>query len=107
MARERVVISDFVAKVGARVRELRYQRGFSMRKLAELSGCSADGILQIEMGRSACTTRTLGKLAEALSVQPLDILNHDTQTDDVGWMLETMRLEPECIRVVRSRVNSA
>jgi transcriptional regulator with XRE-family HTH domain len=103
MARERVVISDFVAKVGARLRVLRYERGLSLRKLAELAGCSAGGVMQIELGRSAPTTRTLGKLAEALSVQPFDILNYDSETDDLGWMMETMRREPECVRIVRAR----
>lgn len=102
MARERVVISDFVAKVGARVRCLRFERGLSLRKLAELAGCSACGVMQIELGRSAPTTRTLGKLAEALSVQPFDILNYDSETDDLGWMMETMRRDPKCVRIVRA-----
>lgn len=101
MSRERMVISDFVANVGARVRELRYERGLSIRKLAELAGCSADGVMQIELGRTACTTKTLGKLAKALRVEPVDILNYDSQTNDLCWMVETMRRDPKCVHFMR------
>lgn len=106
MPRRRVVISDFVAGVGARVRELRFERKLSIRKLAELSGCSAAGIMEIELGRSALTTRTLGKLATALGVKPADILNHAWETDDVGWLLETMRREAKWVKSLRARVKS-
>lgn len=104
MARDRVVISDFIAKVGARVRDLRFERGLSIRKLAKLAGCSADGVLQIELGRSAFTTKTLRKLATALGVEPVDILNCDAQADDLGWVVEMMRREPGGVGVVRAIV---
>ena len=100
MARNRIVVSDFVAKIGARIRFLRFEQGLSMRKLAELAGCSAESILQFELGRTAMTTRTMRKLARALHVQPFDILNHDTQTDDVGYVVETMRHDASVARVV-------
>lgn len=97
---DRVVKSDFMAKIGARVRVLRYERGFSIRKLADVSGVSAECILQVEMGRSGFTTNTLQKLARALRVEPFDILNHDPQTNDLGWMVEAMRRDPESVRKV-------
>lgn len=97
---QRVVKSDFMAKVGARLRVLRFERGFTIRKLAEVSECSADTILQVELGRTGITTTTLQRLALALRVQPFDILNHDTQTDDVGWMVEMMRRDPESVQRV-------
>ncbi|HRI71515.1 MAG TPA: helix-turn-helix transcriptional regulator [Polyangium sp.] len=97
MARQRVVKSDFMAKIGARVLELRLERGFTLRKLADAADCSVDCIRQIEMGRSGFTTRILQNLAQGLGVKPFDILNHDTQTNDVGWLLEALRRDPESV----------
>jgi transcriptional regulator with XRE-family HTH domain len=104
MARNRIVVSDFVAKIGARIRFLRFERGLSVRKLAELAGCSAESIQQVELGRTAMTTRTMRKLARALHVQPIDILNHDTHTDDLGWFVETMRHDASVGRFVLAKL---
>ena len=102
--RARVVVSDFVAQIGARVRVLRFERGLSIRALAELAGCSPHGIMQIELGYAAMTIGTIHKLALALHVEPFDILNHDTQTDDVGWMIEAMRLDAHVLAFVRAKL---
>jgi transcriptional regulator with XRE-family HTH domain len=104
MGRNRIVVSDFVAKIGARVRFLRFERGLSMIELAELAGCSPDGLMQIELGRHPMTIKTICKLAHALDVRPLDILNHDTQTDDVGWFVETMRNDPQLVRFMMAKL---
>jgi transcriptional regulator with XRE-family HTH domain len=94
----RIVVRDFVAQIGARVRFLRLERGLSQSELAELAGCSASCIMHFELGRRAVTIRILCKLARALDVQPFDILNHDTQTSHVGWFVETMRNDPQLVR---------
>lgn len=90
MARKRIVVSDFMAQLAARLRVLRFERGLSQRQLARLAGCSADSIVRFESGQTAMNARTMRKLALALRVEPFDILNHDTQTSDLGWLLETM-----------------
>lgn len=102
MRRARIIVSDFVAQIGARVRVLRFERGLSIRALAELAGSSPDGIMQIELGRSAMTLGTIDKLSRALRVEPFDILNHDTQTSDVGWLVETMRHDANVLSFVRA-----
>ena len=107
MGRARIVVSDFVAQIGARVRFLRFERGLSMRALAELAGCSPDGLMQIELGRHPMTTKTICKLAHGLHVQPLDLLNCDTQTNDLGWLLETMRHDASVVRLVREKLEPA
>lgn len=107
MGRGRIVISDFVGQIGARVRCLRFERGLSLRTLAELAECSPDGLMQIELGRAAMTIGTMRKLARALDVQPLDILNHDPHTMDLGWFLETMRHNPDLVRFVLVKLDSA
>lgn len=105
MPRRRVIIGDFMAHIGARIRVLRFERGLSMRALAKLSGCSQDCLVQIESGRSSITTRTMRKLAHALQVQPFDILNYDVHNDDVGYLVEKMRHDPAVLEFVRSKAD--
>jgi transcriptional regulator with XRE-family HTH domain len=104
MGPDRIVVSDFVAKIGARVRFLRFERGLSMTALAELAKCSPNGLMQIELGRHPMTVMTMRKLAHALHVRPFDILNHNTQTDDVGWFVETMRHDAKVLSFVRAKL---
>jgi transcriptional regulator with XRE-family HTH domain len=107
MARERIVINEFVAQVGARLRALRLELGWSLRKLGELSGCHFMGIMDIELGRTAMNVKTLRKLARVLGVQPLDLLNHNAEKCDLGWLVETMRHNPSVVRVVGAKVGLA
>ena len=59
--------------VGGRLRELREERGLSMRALARKSGLSANALSMIERGRSSPSVSTLYKLADALEV-PITVL---------------------------------
>lgn len=106
MSRRRKVGSAFVTQVGARVRVLRYERGLTMDALAELSGCSVDGIRQIELGRSTMTIESARKLARALDVQPFDLLNYDPNTSDQTWFVETMRLHPNAVRPMLTKLRA-
>lgn len=54
--------------VGARLRQLRTERGKSMRSLARASGLSTNALSMIERGRTSPSVSTLYKLAEALDV---------------------------------------
>ena len=54
--------------VGTRLRELRQERGKSMRALARISGLSTNALSMIERGRTSPSVSTLYKLAEALEV---------------------------------------
>jgi transcriptional regulator with XRE-family HTH domain len=54
--------------VGSHLRELRQQRGLSLRALGELSGLSANAISLIERGASSPSVSTLHRLATALGV---------------------------------------
>lgn len=54
--------------VGARLRRLREQRGFSLRELAEQCGLSFNAISRIERGENSPTVSTLHQLATALNV---------------------------------------
>ena len=107
MARNRIVVSDFVAQIAARLRFLRFERGLSQRELAQMAGCSAQSIVQFESGRTAMNARTMRKLALALRVEPFDILNHDTQSSDLGWLLEAMRTDANVLSFVRAKLASS
>lgn len=54
--------------VAARVRELRKQRGFSLRVLAEISGLNVNTLSLIENGRTSPSVSTLTQLSNALKV---------------------------------------
>lgn len=54
--------------VGGRLRELRVERGKSMRALARASGLSTNALSMIERGRTSPSVSTLYKISEALEV---------------------------------------
>lgn len=54
--------------VGNRLRELRTERGMSMRGLARASGLSTNALSMIERGRTSPSVSTLYKIATALNV---------------------------------------
>ena len=57
-----------VMDVGSRLRDLRQERGKSMRALARSSGLSTNALSMIERGRTSPSVSTLYKLSEALEV---------------------------------------
>lgn len=97
---------DFAAQVGARIRFLRLERDLSGRKLAEIAKCSASNIPLIELGRSAIQLNSLCKIAHALQVQPYDLLNHDPENDDIGYIIEKMRQDPATHKLVKAQLEA-
>ncbi len=57
-----------------RLRELRKHWVLSMRELEERSGVSYNTIWRIEAGRQGAQPRTIRKLAEALGVEPHELI---------------------------------
>jgi transcriptional regulator with XRE-family HTH domain len=57
-----------------RLRELRRERVLSLRELEERSGVSYNTIWRIEDGRQGAHPRTVRKLAEALGVDPKELI---------------------------------
>jgi transcriptional regulator with XRE-family HTH domain len=56
------------AEVGVRLRELRTERGLSMRALARASGLSTNALSMIERARTSPSVSTLSKIAGALNI---------------------------------------
>lgn len=59
---------DLAPTVGANLRRLRLQRGYSLEALSQRSGVSRAMLGQIELGRSAPTINVLWKISRALDV---------------------------------------
>jgi transcriptional regulator with XRE-family HTH domain len=57
-----------------RLKELRRGRVLSLRELEERSGVSYNTIWRLEDGRQGAHPRTIRKLAEALGVEPSDLV---------------------------------
>jgi transcriptional regulator with XRE-family HTH domain len=57
-----------------RLKELRRERVLSLRELEERSGVSYNTIWRIEDGRQGAHPRTVRKLADALSVDPSELI---------------------------------
>jgi transcriptional regulator with XRE-family HTH domain len=57
-----------------RLRELRRERVLSLRELEEKSGVSYNTIWRLEDGRQGAHPKTVRRLAEALGVQPSELI---------------------------------
>jgi transcriptional regulator with XRE-family HTH domain len=57
-----------------RLKELRRERVLSLRELEERSGVSYNTIWRLEDGRQGAHPKTVRKLAEALRVQPSELI---------------------------------
>ncbi len=57
-----------------RLRELRRERVLSLRELEERSGVSYNTIWRIEASRQGAHPKTVRKLAEALGVEPSELV---------------------------------
>jgi transcriptional regulator with XRE-family HTH domain len=66
--------------VGGRIRFFREQRGFSLRKLSDLSGVSINAISLIERGENSPTVASLHALANALAVGITDLFRSAEET---------------------------
>ncbi len=60
---------------GERLRQLRVEKALSLRALGEITGVAFDTISKLENGRRPARLVTIRKLAEALGVEPKDLMN--------------------------------
>jgi len=59
-----------VVFIGEKLKDLRLKQAMSQRKLADAAGVSQRAIVDLETDRREPHPSTLGKLAEALGVEP-------------------------------------
>lgn len=60
-----------------KLRALRERRALSLRELSDLSGVNYNAIWRIEVGRTGAQPRTVRRLAEALGVEPHELIKGD------------------------------
>ena len=69
-----VMNERFVEVDGNKLRELRRRRMLSLRELEQRSGVAFDNINKLENERRHAQPRTLRKLADALDVEPHELM---------------------------------
>ncbi len=80
----------YAQQVGARIRELRFERNMSLANLADASNCSKGHLSSIEHGLAAITIGTIQRLAQAFDLPPLYILACATE-DEYSKVAELLR----------------
>lgn len=65
--------ASLLRALGARVRELRKERGYSQEKLAELAGVHENHVRRIEGGTANPSYLVLVKLSSALAADPAQL----------------------------------
>ncbi len=61
-----------------KLRRLRRQAALSQQELAERAGTTQETISRLERGHHSARGRTLRRLAEALGVEPADLMNGES-----------------------------
>jgi len=79
--------------VGGRLRELRQERGMSMRALARASGLSTNALSMIERARTSPSVSTLYKIAEALKVPITAFFRSDAPRQDIVFLKANQRAQ--------------
>jgi transcriptional regulator with XRE-family HTH domain len=59
---------------GQKLRELRVEQALTLRALGERSGVAFDTINKLELGRRPAHASTVRKLADALGVEPRELM---------------------------------
>jgi transcriptional regulator with XRE-family HTH domain len=59
---------------GERLRQLRREQALSQRDLSGITGIAHDSISQLETGKREAQPRTIRKLADALGVEPRELM---------------------------------
>lgn len=95
----------FLHSVGQRIRQLRLERRLSLREFGQLADIHPFHVMAIELGQLAANTRTLKNIATALGVSSADLLN--TVHDELGFIIEQLRVNPRAMAVVRAATNRA
>ena len=73
-----VIMDRFVEVDGAKLRELRRRRMLSLRELGERCGVAFDNINKLENEQRRAQPRTVRRLADALGVEPYELMKGES-----------------------------
>ncbi|TND09823.1 MAG: transcriptional regulator [Bacteroidetes bacterium] len=65
---------DFLKKIGRNIKAIRAEKGVSQTELADLCGYERSTLNRLEAGGSNVTAKTLLKIAKALGVTVVDLV---------------------------------
>jgi transcriptional regulator with XRE-family HTH domain len=100
----RTIADPFATQVGARIRELRHERGMSLANLADASHLSKGHLSSVEHGLAAITIQTIERLAHGFDVPPLYLLTF-AGDDERAHVAELLRqLSNEQVRKLRRQL---
>jgi XRE family transcriptional regulator, aerobic/anaerobic benzoate catabolism transcriptional regulator len=69
-----MTVESILAGLGRRTRDLRHERGLTLRSLAQRSGLSARFLVQVEAGEGNISVKNLALLSRALGTTPAALL---------------------------------
>ena len=69
----------FIAVDGAKLRKLRRERALSQQNLERVTGLSQATLSDLEGGKRGARASTLRKLAEALGVEPKELMKEENE----------------------------
>jgi len=96
----------FALQVGARIRELRAERGMSLGALADASALSKGHLSSVEHGLAAITIGTIERLAVGFGVPPMYLLTFAEQ-DERAKAAELLRyLPPAEVKKFRRQIQA-
>lgn len=84
--------AELAAAVGRNLRQIRTRRGYSLERLAKLSGVSRAMLGQIETGKSTPTIALLWKVATALGVPFSNLLASEASTGTIVLRSEEAKI---------------
>lgn len=94
---------DKKAALGARIKALRKQKGWSQERLAERVGISTQYLSNIERGKENPTLDLLLRLADSLRVSPAEIFDFEAEGLDRKALQAEIRKVMETADVERLR----
>ncbi len=74
-------------EIQQKIRELRKERGLTLRLLAEKAGCTQSYISQIETGLTVPSLSMVGRLAAALKINVIDLFSEISNGEETNWHL--------------------
>jgi transcriptional regulator with XRE-family HTH domain len=86
----RSIPEPIAARVGARIRELRLERGMSLAALADAAGLSKGHMSSVERGLVLITVTTVDATAKALGVPPF-VLTMFPEEEPLSAVIEYIR----------------
>lgn len=98
-------MSDFLALVGARIKQLRVQKGLSQARLAELAELQDSYIGGVERGNRNISLNSLEKIMSALGADPVEALKFGRldEVADLDGELEKQEILDIHLSLLRDR----